>query len=74
MSDRLFYETFEDELNAIRVNLYEKVKHRTADERIAHLDEQTAPVMEEFGIRLSTLKPVQPRKRERVGILNLESL
>lgn len=39
----------------------------TADERIAYLDEQTAPVIEEFDIRLSTLKPVQPRKRERVA-------
>ena len=62
-----FYKNFEDELDAIRVNLYEKVKHMTADERIAYLDEQTAPIIEEFGIRLSTLKPVQPRKRERVA-------
>ena len=62
-----FYKNFEDELDAIRVNLYEKVKDMTADERIAYLDEQTAPVIEEFGIRLSTLKPVQPRKRERVA-------
>ena len=66
MSERLF-ENFEDELDAIRVNLYEKVKHMTANERIAYLDEQTAPIIEEFGIRLSTLKPVQPRKRERVA-------
>ena len=33
-----FYKNFEDELDAIRVNLYEKVKHMTADERIAYLD------------------------------------
>jgi hypothetical protein len=43
--------TIEKELNAIRVDFYEKTKHMTSAERIAYLREQTAPVNEKYGIK-----------------------
>ena len=61
------YDNFEDELDAIRLSLYEEVKDMTTDNMIAYLHEQTAPIMKKLGLEYSTLKPVQPRKRERVA-------
>ena len=61
------YDDFEDELDAIRLNLYDEVKDMTTDDMIAYLHEQTAPIIKKLGLEYSTLKPVQPRKRERVA-------
>ncbi|MBQ3454894.1 MAG: hypothetical protein IJG36_00525 [Synergistaceae bacterium] len=61
------YDNFEDELDAIRLSLYEEVKDMTTDNMIAYLHEQTAPIMKKLGLEYSTLKPVQPRKRERAA-------
>ncbi len=68
MSEKIFdgYDSFEDWLDATRVSLYEEVKHMNTEEMITYLHEQTEPVMREFGIKRSTLQPVQPRKRERI--------
>ena len=69
MSDKTFdgYDSFEDWLDATRVSLYEEVKDMTIDERLAYIHKTTEPILKEFGIKESTLKPVQPRKRERVA-------
>ena len=32
-----FYEPFEDELEAIRLNLYERTKHMTVEEKVVYL-------------------------------------
>ncbi|MBQ9389036.1 MAG: hypothetical protein IJU07_02560 [Synergistaceae bacterium] len=61
------YDDFEDELDAIRLSLYDEVKDMTTDDMIAYLHEQTAPIIKKLGLQYSTLKPVQPRKRERVA-------
>ena len=70
MSDKTFdgYDSFEDWLDATRVSLYEEVKDMTIDERLAYIHKTTEPILKEFGIKESTLKPVQPRKRERAAI------
>ena len=60
------YENFEDELDAIRLQLYEEVKGMTIEERLAHLHEKTEPIIKKYGIQMSNLTPVKPRKRERV--------
>ena len=61
------YDDFEDELDAIRLSLYNEVKDMTTDDMMAYLHEQTAPIIKKLGLEYSTLKPVQPRKRERVA-------
>ena len=63
MSTKTF-ETFEDELDAIRLNLYEEVKGMTHEEEIAYLKARVAPIHEQFGIRMSDLEPITPIKRE----------
>ncbi|MBQ3645339.1 MAG: hypothetical protein IJM82_00130 [Synergistaceae bacterium] len=62
------YDDFEDELDAIRLALYEEIKDMTPEEQVAYIHEQTAPIIKELGLKYSTLQPVQPRKRERVPI------
>ena len=69
MSDKTFdgYDSFEDWLDATRVSLYEEVKDMTPEEHIAYIKAETEPIIKEFGLKRSTLKPVQPRKRERIA-------
>jgi vacuolar-type H+-ATPase catalytic subunit A/Vma1 len=40
----------EDELNAVRIDLYEKTKGMTPDEEVAYLKSLSAPLLKEFGI------------------------
>ena len=58
----------EDELNAIRLKLYEEVKDMTPEEFIAYLNAETMPVMQQYGIKMSTLKPVEPRKQVEMAV------
>ena len=67
MNERIF-DTFEDELDAIRFSIGEEIKGMTPEEEVAYFHAQTEPVLKEFGIKRSTLKPVQPRKRERIAV------
>ncbi len=64
MTDKI-YNDFEDELDAIRLSLYEEVKDMTPNEMVTYIHEQTAPIIKRLGLEFSTLRPVQPRKRER---------
>ena len=64
--EKKVFDTFEDELDAIRVSLYEETKNMTPKEQIACLEARVAPVYKQFNIKRSDLKPVIPRKRERV--------
>lgn len=66
MMSKKMFETFEDELDAIRLRLYEEVKDMTPEEEIAYLKVQVEPLYQEFGIRTSDLKPVNPIKRKAV--------
>lgn len=65
MSKKTF-ETFEGELDAIRLNLHEEVKNMTPEEELAY-QAQVEPLYREFGIRTSELKPVKPVKRRMSG-------
>ena len=64
MSEKI-YDDFEDELDAIRVSLYEEVKDMSDEEMISYIRAQVAPIMKRLGLEYSTLKPVKPHKRER---------
>ena len=68
MMSKKAFETFEDELDAIRLRLYEEVKDMTPEEEIAYLKAQVEPLYQEFGIRTSDLKPVNPIKRKAVAL------
>lgn len=68
MMSKKAFETFEDELDAIRLRLYEEVKDMTPEEEIAYLKAQVEPLYQEFGIRASDLKPVNPIKRKAVAL------
>ena len=68
MMSKKAFETFEDELDAIRLSLYEEVKDMTPEEEIAYLKAQVGPLYQEFGIRTSDLKPVNPIKRKAVAL------
>jgi hypothetical protein len=45
------YSSFEEELDAIRIGIYEKIQDMTPEEEVAYLREQTAPIHEKYGIR-----------------------
>ena len=50
MSKMMKIETIEDEIDAIRIELYEQTKNMSSDERIAYLRNLAAPIHEELGI------------------------
>ncbi|MBR1672145.1 MAG: hypothetical protein IJ702_04400 [Fretibacterium sp.] len=66
MIDRMT-DTLEDELDAIRLRLYEEVKMMTPEERIVHLRTKAEPIMKQYNLKWATLKPVKPRRRERAA-------
>ncbi|MDR1051442.1 MAG: hypothetical protein LBP95_10265 [Deltaproteobacteria bacterium] len=43
--------TIEDEIDAIRIELYEQTKHMTPKEFIAFIHKQTAPINEKYGFK-----------------------
>ncbi|MDR0765205.1 MAG: hypothetical protein LBE65_06430 [Synergistaceae bacterium] len=45
------YKTFEEELDAIRLEIYEEIKDMTLEEEIAYIKTQAAPIYEQHGIR-----------------------
>ena len=51
----------EDELNAIRVNFYERTKDMTPRERIAFIKSQTEPVHAKFGIQTTAKARKEPQ-------------
>ena len=58
---------FEDEMDEIRVKLYEQIKDRTIDERVLYLKSLAAPVLKEYGLQtLNQIKADEQRKKEVV--------
>ena len=43
--------TIEDELDRIRVSLYEETKDMTSSERITYIKAQTEPILKKHGIK-----------------------
>ena len=61
------YNDFEDELDAIRLSLYEETKGMTPREEVAYLNAKTKPVIQRYNFIMSNLKPVTPRKRQAIA-------
>ena len=47
----MVYETFEDELDAIRLAIYEEIKDMTPEEQVAYLNAQAEPILKEYGLQ-----------------------
>ena len=62
------YDTFEEELEAIRLAIYEEIKDLTPEERVARSIAQAEPIMKEFNLKWATLRPVKPMRRERLPL------
>jgi hypothetical protein len=43
--------TIEDEIDAIRLDLYERTKHMSTEELLAFIKKETAPIHKQFGTR-----------------------
>ncbi|MBQ7560941.1 MAG: hypothetical protein IJS99_03770 [Synergistaceae bacterium] len=52
----------EAEIDAIRQQIYEETKHMTPEERVADLIRRTDPIIKQFHMKVSSLKPIEPRK------------
>ena len=62
-----YFNEFEDELDEIRVGLYEQTKDMTLDERVTYLKSLAAPVLEEYGLHtLSDSKTGENMRKEAV--------
>ncbi|MCL1940352.1 MAG: hypothetical protein FWG09_00310 [Synergistaceae bacterium] len=60
-------DTFEDELDEIRVNLYEEIKDMTTEERVEYLKSLAAPILKEYGLRtVNQIKADEQMKKEAV--------
>ena len=44
-------DTFKEELDEIRVKLYEEIKDMTPEEHVAYIKALTAPILKEYGLR-----------------------
>ena len=59
--------TFEEELDEIRVNLYEETKNMTIEEHVAYIKSRVAPVLKEYGLQtLNQTKADEQKKKEAV--------
>jgi hypothetical protein len=60
--------TVEEELDKIRIKLYEETKDMTIDESVVYLKSLAAPVLKEFGIRtLNQIKEDEQAKKEAIA-------
>ena len=59
-------DNWEDELDAIRIQLYEETKHMTPEEHAAYFNAQAIPVMKQYNMKWASLRPVEPTKRKRL--------
>ena len=56
---------WEDDLYAVKRRLSAEIDGMTPEEEIAYLRAKTDPIIKQFNIKISTLKPVKPHKVER---------
>ena len=56
--------TFEDELDEIRIKLYEETKDMTPEEHVAYIKALSAPILKEYGLR--TANQIEADKKEAV--------
>ena len=57
----------EDELDVVRLKIYERIKDMTPEEEVAYFRAQNAPIIRQFNLKMSPLKPMEPRKRVKAA-------
>ena len=60
----LIFDPIEEEINAIRLQIYEEIKDMTPEEEAHYFISRTDPIIKQFNMKMSTLKPVKAIKRE----------
>ncbi|MDR1979087.1 MAG: hypothetical protein LBQ42_10185 [Synergistaceae bacterium] len=61
------HKTFEDELDAIRLAIYEEIKDMTPEEEIAYLKSRSDTVLREYGLRtVNQIKAEKQAEKEAV--------
>ncbi|MBQ9418940.1 MAG: hypothetical protein IJU31_01040 [Synergistaceae bacterium] len=65
------YPSFEDWLDAVRVEISEEIKDMTPEETVEYFRRETEPVMKEFNLKYSTLTPIIPYVRQREPVRTL---
>ena len=45
------YATFEEELNAIRLAIYEEIRYMTPEDRVTYFNMQAEPIIKEYGLQ-----------------------
>ena len=58
------YKTFEEELDAIRLAIYEEIKDMTPEEEAAYIQSLAAPVLKEYGLR--SITQIEQKMQEAV--------
>ena len=62
--------TFEDELETIRLAIYEEIKDMTREERVTYFNSQAEPIIKEFGmqtVNLNQMKRDEQLQKEAVS-------
>jgi hypothetical protein len=60
--------TFEDELDEIRIKLYEETKNMTVKEQVAYFNSLAAPILQEYGLRtLNQIKADEQVKKKAIA-------
>ena len=58
---------FKEELDEIRVKLYEEIKGMTPEEHVAYIKTLTAPILQEYGLlTVNQIKDNEQMKKEAV--------
>ena len=57
----------EDELDVVRLKIYERIKDMPPEEEVAYFRAQNEPIIRQFNMKMSPLKPMEPRKRAKVA-------
>jgi hypothetical protein len=60
--------TFEDELDEIRVKLYEETKDMTVEEHVAYIHSLAAPILQEYGLKaVNRIEADEQAKKEAIA-------
>ena len=64
------YNSFEDELDAIRLAIYEEIKEMTPEEETAYFRRKTEPILKRLGICAIEGKIVQRQVMQKEAVLS----
>ena len=58
--EKIELDPIEEEINAIRLSIYEEIKDMTHEERAHYFITETDPVIKQFHMKMSPLRPMKP--------------